>query len=239
MATYDCLGSQILCWNRSVNIRVGYTAVMRMAKSKNSKSTSVVSSSRSDAQNAVLDVLASLITSKGALVSAIDWSALLMDNAESYSSFDGTELLNRTLKIRKAAKDGEKPPVFDMHLTIYANKVRDDLIASGKVQRRFVPTIVNITKMAVAYLLKEPISIEMALAFAETYVAADATRLLNTLASYLQQIRPTNLTQEIFNEKDFYGALYDAYIHAWHELLTQHWQTLAPRNVDAKDDLDT
>jgi hypothetical protein len=177
----------------------------------------------------LLEVLGRMIHNKGALVSAIDWATTLLDNAEELVGIPGSKLVERTIKMRDLSRQGKVPDQKE-HYTTYANRIRDLLVASGKVQRRYVPVVVNVTKMAVSYVTKEPISKELAITLVDANIQNDLTRLHNTLCSYLQQIRPTDKTMDILVERDFYGAMETAIKSTWIALLDQYWGELEPKS---------
>lgn len=173
----------------------------------------------------VLGQLGQLIKKYGARVPVVDWATVLMNNAENVVGVTGDELLNRTIEISEAARKG-KVVKHEKHFTIYANQVRDELLASKKVQRRALPIVVNLTKMAVSFLLKEPVSKDSAQALIDPVAQEIVPRLANMLASYLQRLVKTDETVGVLYETDFATLLEQPIKKAYAKYLDEHWDAL-------------
>lgn len=197
-------------------------------KQKQSESSQHGQEELDAARSDLHDQLAALIAKFKARVNVVDWASICLENAEQYVGVSGDELLSRTKEISDAAKIGTVVK-YDMHLSLYMNMVRDALIASGKVQRRAIPTIINITKMATSYLVKEPISIEMVQGFIQPIVAHVITTLENSVASYLARAVPIESTRDAFFEVDLTTQLGDAIIRQYQELIKENWAIIYPK----------
>jgi hypothetical protein len=176
------------------------------------------------------DLLASLgklISTKGARIGVVEWASTCMENAETYYGIEGNVLLDRTLEISEAAKTG-RVVKHKKHLTTYLNQVRDDLIASGKVQRRYIPVIVNTTKMAASFLTKEPITMDMVLGFVDPMLQNMITTAQNTIESYLARIVPIQETRVVLTEKDFYSYMEEPIRKRYRDFIEENWNLLNP-----------
>lgn len=199
-----------------------------MAQGKRgTKSTTPEAPSKAIAEDRVdlLVALGQLIKKQGAQVSVVDWANLLMNYAEDYVGVSGETLLSRTIEISAAAKQG-KVVKHDMHFSIYSNKVRDDLLASKHVQRRAMFIVVNMTKMATAYLLKDPISVDLAQSFIDPVLQEVIPRMANILTSYLLRIVASSETTKVLFDTDFVGQLEDPIRSAYVKYISDNWADL-------------
>lgn len=176
--------------------------------------------------------LAQLMTKMGARTAPIQWASILIEGAADYlgslnggEQVTGQELIQRTLRV-KAKESAKDFPELKMHFTIYANLVRSDVIE--RVQKRFVPSVINVTRMAVAFIAKDPVTMEMALGFADTYAQDIITRLQNTVSSYFQQIRSFERTFAMMEEMDFYTRMEQVFRNEYEAFLKEQWSALMP-----------
>lgn len=173
----------------------------------------------------VANELAELMNKSGARTSPVTWASILLDNAEEETGISGQELLDRSARLKKGESAGDFEEL-KYHFTTYANDVRNTV--AELVQRRYIPSVINVTRMAVSYLSKDPISKDNAEQFADRYAQFMVTSLQNTLSNYLQQIRAFDLTFEILEELDFYTVMEQSIRDAYQAFLDEHWSTLMP-----------
>jgi hypothetical protein len=180
--------------------------------------------------NDIIDEFAKLIVRYKSSTSAIVWGNKLMDHAIEICGIQGQVLKDRTAEIQQGLKDAKgKLVTHEMHFSIYANMVRD--MVRGKIQRRYIPMLRNVSRMAVSYVMKDPLTIEVALEYADPYADQYGQNICNTVANYLSRVRPAAETLDMISETDFIDSLYDAMIGTYKQFLKDNWSTLAP-NVD-------
>lgn len=192
------------------------------------------SEEQKDGELEAVMAMAQLITKRKSMTSVGVYSSMLMDAAEVITGVTGSQLLERTLDIKKHKKtlndEGEEVLVsYKVHLSTYANTVRD--MVKAHVQRKYVPVVHNLTRMAVSYLCKDPITREGAEDFAANYADSLGTALANTLANYMSRLRNFGESYDLIMEQDLM-SIADVFVNSYKEWLNANWDSIAPKNEE-------
>lgn len=177
--------------------------------------------------------LAVLVKHDGARTNAVEWAERLMENAPDFDGnvkgATGAELRDALKKIKERSKQGLRSR-STYHLGLYANEVRDRVLTM--VPPKYGPVLVNVTKTAVAYLMKDPITRESIDSVVNDYMLVFMTRISNTISNNLVAIREASLTGEYLIEQEFYESLAGPLKKAYSDFLDEHVDfLLKPENI--------
>jgi len=168
----------------------------------------------------------------GARVNVVAWSQLMLNHAENLTGVPGSELVSRSLALREAGHTGSEIPVFEdgWHFSTYAVALRNSILAIPTFQRKYMPTVVNICKMAKSYVLAEPLNVDDAVVLSDVVAQQATSQLASMLVAYLQRINPEVETAEYLQEHEFVAEIEASIKSTYSRWVHTHWANLSREN---------
>jgi hypothetical protein len=135
----------------------------------------------------------------------------------------GDELVRRILVVKDAAKQG-KLVTAKYNIGTYAQQVKVEVC--GLVPEKFWPILTNVTKAAVGYLSKVPVTAESLVEAVDTLCPPFITGVINTVCSELVAVQPFMITSGKIAESDLYTDLKSAIVGAFDNWVKENWDNL-------------